>query len=82
MFVPLVARGRAIGIVVAHDKARPDPRFSDDDRRLAETFALRAAVASTFPRASAATPCAASSKRRSSSGGAWPASSTTRPGRS
>jgi len=45
LFVPLVARDRAIGVVVAHDKDGPDPRFSDDDLRLAETLAARAAIA-------------------------------------
>jgi signal transduction histidine kinase len=45
LFVPLVARGRGIGVVIAHDKAGPSPRFSDDDLRLAETLAQRAAVA-------------------------------------
>lgn len=45
LFVPLIAGVRAIGIIVAHDKEGGDPRFSDDDLRLAETFAARAAVA-------------------------------------
>ena len=45
LFVPLVAHERAIGAVIAHDKSGPDPRFSDDDLRLAETFATRAALA-------------------------------------
>jgi len=45
LFVPLVVRDRAIGVVVAHDKAGQDPRFSDDDLRLAETLAARAAIA-------------------------------------
>jgi len=45
LFVPLIARGRGIGVVIAHDKAGPSPRFSDDDLRLAETLAQRAAVA-------------------------------------
>jgi signal transduction histidine kinase len=46
LWVPLVARGRPIGVLAAHDKlAVPDGRFSDDDLRLAETFASRAAVA-------------------------------------
>ena len=45
LFVPLVVRDRAIGVVVAHDKTGPDPRFSDDDLRLAETFSARAATA-------------------------------------
>jgi len=45
LFVPLVARDRAIGTIAAHDKLVPDSRFTDDDLRLAETFASRAAVA-------------------------------------
>ena len=45
LYVPLVARGRSIGVIGAHDKEGEDPRFSDDDVRLAETFATRAAVA-------------------------------------
>jgi two-component system, NarL family, sensor histidine kinase DevS len=45
LYVPLVARGRAIGIVAIHDKTARDPRFTDADLRLAEIFAARAAVA-------------------------------------
>jgi len=45
LFVPLVARGRRIGVVIAHDKAGSEPSFTDDDLRLAETLATRAAVA-------------------------------------
>jgi two-component system, NarL family, sensor histidine kinase DevS len=45
MWVPLMARDRVIGVIEIHDKEGPDPRFSDDDLRLAETFAARAAVA-------------------------------------
>jgi signal transduction histidine kinase len=46
LWVPLVTHGRAIGVILAHDKlGPPDARFSDDDVRLAETFANRAAVA-------------------------------------
>ena len=45
IWVPLVARSRAIGVIQAHDKLGPDARFSDQDLRLAETFASRAAVA-------------------------------------
>jgi signal transduction histidine kinase len=45
LYVPLVARGRAIGIVAVHDKLGQEPRFSDADLRLAEIFAARAAVA-------------------------------------
>jgi signal transduction histidine kinase len=45
LWVPLVARERAIGVVGVYDKMGRDPRFSDGDLRLAETFASRAAVA-------------------------------------
>jgi len=45
LFVPLVAHDRAIGVIAVHDKVAGDGRFSDDDLRLAETFAARAAVA-------------------------------------
>ncbi len=45
MWVPLIARDQAIGVLEIHDKEGPDPRFSHDDFRLAETFAARASVA-------------------------------------
>jgi signal transduction histidine kinase len=45
LYVPLVVHGRPIGVVMAHDKAGPDRRFADDDLRLAETLAARAAIA-------------------------------------
>jgi signal transduction histidine kinase len=45
LFVPLALGRRAIGVIAAHDKQREDPRFSDVDLRLAESFAPRAAVA-------------------------------------
>ena len=45
LYVPLLVRGRAIGIVAVHDKLGRDSRFSDADLRLAEIFAARAAVA-------------------------------------
>ncbi|MEO8291016.1 MAG: GAF domain-containing protein [Gaiellaceae bacterium] len=45
LYVPLVAGRRPIGVIVAHDKKGPDPRFTEGDLRLAETFAPRAAVA-------------------------------------
>ena len=45
LYVPLVVRGAAMGVIAAHDKQGPDPRFSDDDVRIAEIFAGRAAVA-------------------------------------
>jgi signal transduction histidine kinase len=45
MWVPLIARDQVIGVLEIHDKEGADARFSDDDLRLAETFAARAAVA-------------------------------------
>jgi signal transduction histidine kinase len=45
LFVPLVVRGSAIGVVLAHDKHGPDARFDSNDQRVAEQFAARAAVA-------------------------------------
>ncbi len=46
LWVPLFVNDRPIGVLVAHDRlGSPDARFNDDDLRLAETFALRAAVA-------------------------------------
>jgi signal transduction histidine kinase len=45
LFVPLIVRDRAIGVIVAQDKQQPDPRFTDEDVRIAEAFAQRAAVA-------------------------------------
>jgi signal transduction histidine kinase len=45
LYVPLIVRDQAIGVIVAHDKAGGDPRFSNDDLRLTESFATRAAVA-------------------------------------
>ena len=45
LYVPMILRERAIGIIMAHDKQEGDARFPDEDVRLAETFATRAAVA-------------------------------------
>jgi two-component system, NarL family, sensor histidine kinase DevS len=45
LWVPLLVRGRAIGVLAAHDKLGGDVRFADGDVRLAETFATRAALA-------------------------------------
>jgi signal transduction histidine kinase len=45
LWVPLLARGKTIGVLMALDRREFDPRFSDTDVRLAETFADRAAVA-------------------------------------
>jgi signal transduction histidine kinase len=45
LWVPLLVRGRAIGVLAAHDKLGSDVRFRDTDLRLAETFGARAALA-------------------------------------
>ncbi|HEY8030338.1 MAG TPA: GAF domain-containing sensor histidine kinase [Gaiellaceae bacterium] len=46
LYVPLVAHDRVIGVLEVHDKeSSGGARFTDDDLRLAETFASRAAVA-------------------------------------
>jgi signal transduction histidine kinase len=45
LYVPLIARGRTIGVVIAHDKRGATPVFSEDDLRLAESLAARAAIA-------------------------------------
>ena len=45
LYVPLRARDRTIGVLVAHDKIGGDHRFGSADLRLAEQFALRASIA-------------------------------------
>ena len=45
LYVPLVVEGRALGVVAAHDREGADPRFDEDDLRLAESLAKRAAIA-------------------------------------
>jgi signal transduction histidine kinase len=45
LYVPLLVRDRAIGVLAAHDKESHDGRFGDDDVRLAEQFTARAAIA-------------------------------------
>ncbi len=45
LIVPLVVAGRALGVLIAIDRGGDDPRFSDADLRLAESYAKRAAVA-------------------------------------
>ena len=45
LWVPLVVRGEPIGVIAAADKIGRDPRFSDEDLRLAEAFGSRAAGA-------------------------------------
>ena len=45
LYVPLLLRGRPIGVLSAHDKEGSDSRFTDEDLRLAETLSARVAVA-------------------------------------
>jgi signal transduction histidine kinase len=45
LFIPLVSHGKTIGIVSAFNKSGRDPRFTDDDVRLAEELGTRAALA-------------------------------------
>jgi two-component system, NarL family, sensor histidine kinase DevS len=45
LYVPLRARDRPIGVLVAHDKIGREKRFASSDLRLAEQFALRASIA-------------------------------------
>ena len=45
LFVPMIAGERAIGVIAAHNRIGADPRFTDEELRLTETFAARAAVA-------------------------------------
>ena len=45
LVIPLVFRQEAIGVISAFNKDGPDPRFTDDDLRLAEAFGTRAALA-------------------------------------
>ncbi|HET6623513.1 MAG TPA: GAF domain-containing sensor histidine kinase [Gaiellaceae bacterium] len=45
LYVPLIVHGQAIGVVAAHDKLGDDGWFDDDDLRLAESLAARAAIA-------------------------------------
>ena len=73
------SRGGAIGLIAVHDKLGPDARFTDNDLRLAETFASRAAVAVDLSQRIARDAFRrGSSTPRSSSGAASRASCTTR----
>jgi signal transduction histidine kinase len=45
LLIPLIFHERAIGIISAYNKDGPDPRFTDDDLRLAEAFGTRASLA-------------------------------------
>jgi len=45
LYVPLIVNGRAIGVIAAHNKEGSNPRFGDEDARLGESLAQRAAIA-------------------------------------
>jgi signal transduction histidine kinase len=45
LYVPLIVHGHAVGVIAAHDKEGGDPRFGDEDVRLGESLAKRAAIA-------------------------------------
>jgi len=45
LYIPLIVRGSAIGVVAAYDKEGADPRFADSDLRIAQAFANRVAIA-------------------------------------
>jgi signal transduction histidine kinase len=45
LVVPLIFHDKPIGVISAYNKDGPDPRFTDDDLRLAEAFGTRAALA-------------------------------------
>ena len=45
LYAPLIKRDRSVGLIAVYDRDGSDPRFSDADQRLSETFADRAAVA-------------------------------------
>jgi signal transduction histidine kinase len=45
LWVPLIVRDRAVGVIAVHDKLGADPRFTDEDLRLTEGFAVRASAA-------------------------------------
>jgi signal transduction histidine kinase len=45
LYAPLIKRDRSVGLIAVYDRDGRDPRFSEADQRLSETFADRAAVA-------------------------------------
>jgi signal transduction histidine kinase len=45
LYVPLIVRDHAVGVVVVYDKRGASPRFADADMRIAQAFANRAATA-------------------------------------
>ena len=45
LYIPLIVEGVALGVIAAHDRDGGDPRFDEDDLRVGETLAKRAAIA-------------------------------------
>jgi signal transduction histidine kinase len=45
LYVPLLVDGSTLGVIAAHDREGDDPRFTEDDLRLGESLAKRAAIA-------------------------------------
>jgi signal transduction histidine kinase len=45
LYIPLVVEGSALGVIAAHDRDGDDPRFGEEDLRLGESLAKRAAIA-------------------------------------
>lgn len=45
LYVPLVVEGVTLGVIAAHDREGADPRFVEDDLRVGDTLAKRAAIA-------------------------------------
>src|SRR5262249_26930333 len=44
LWVPLLVRERAVGVIACHDRMGDDPRFTEEDQRLAEGFGVRASA--------------------------------------
>ena len=44
LYVPLVVEGRPIGVIAAHEREGADPRFGEEDLRIAESLAQRGAI--------------------------------------
>ena len=78
LLVPLVFRGRAVGVLYAFDRQVDGPGFTRDDEVLLESFATAPRPPWRRRRSSPRTGCGAASRRPSASGGAGPASFTTR----
>jgi two-component system, NarL family, sensor histidine kinase DevS len=45
LFIPVVSHQEALGVISVFNKDGPDPRFTNEDLRLAEAFSTRAALA-------------------------------------